>query len=93
VACAKLGKLCQISLLPLTTEQQLQPSDINAINLLNLNFMTPKTHIQYAIGTNNGTIHAIGRWLSQSLQEDPFSVFRVFPAGEKAKVAVDSEIK
>jgi hypothetical protein len=36
VACATLGKLCQISLLPLRTEQQNTLSEINTINLLNL---------------------------------------------------------
>jgi hypothetical protein len=37
VACATLGKLCQISLLPLRTEHHRTSSDINTINLLNLN--------------------------------------------------------
>jgi hypothetical protein len=36
VACATLEKLCQISLLPLRTEQQNTSSEINTINLLNL---------------------------------------------------------
>jgi hypothetical protein len=38
VACATLEKLCQISLLPLRTEQHHNTSsEINEINLLNLN--------------------------------------------------------
>jgi hypothetical protein len=50
MARATLGKLCQISLLPLRTEQHNNASsEINTINLLNLNLMSPKTHVQYAI--------------------------------------------
>jgi hypothetical protein len=37
VACATLGKLCQISLLPLTKNMINTSPDINTINLLNLN--------------------------------------------------------
>jgi hypothetical protein len=48
VACATLGKLCQISLLPLRTEQHNTSSQINTINLLNFILMSPKTHVQYA---------------------------------------------
>jgi hypothetical protein len=47
VACATLGKLCQISLLPLSTEQHNTSSEIKTINLLNFILMSPKTHVQY----------------------------------------------
>jgi hypothetical protein len=47
VACATLGKLCQISLLPLTKNTSTTSLEINTINLLNLILMSPKTHIQY----------------------------------------------
>jgi len=42
-------------------------------------------------GSKQGTNDAIGRWLNQSLQEDPFNVFKVFSAGEKAEVAADGK--
>jgi hypothetical protein len=48
VACATLGKLCQVSLLPLTKNITTSSSEINTINLLNLKLMSPKTHVQYA---------------------------------------------
>jgi hypothetical protein len=41
---------------------------------------TGSTHMN---GNNKEITDAIGRWLNQPLQEDPFSVLRVFPAGGK----------
>jgi hypothetical protein len=45
VACATLGKLGQISLFPLTKNIMNTSLDINAINLLNLILISPRTHV------------------------------------------------
>jgi hypothetical protein len=47
MARATLGKLCQISLLPLKNNNNTS-SEINTINLLNFILMSPKTHVQCA---------------------------------------------
>jgi hypothetical protein len=56
MARATLGKLCQISLLPLRKNTTTTSSEINAINLLNFILMSPKTHVQYATVKHNNNI-------------------------------------
>jgi len=51
---------------------------------------TGSTHMN---GNNKEITDAIGRWLNQPLQEDPFSVLRAFPAGGKVEPAAGSERK
>jgi hypothetical protein len=63
VACATLGKLCQISLLPLRTEQHNTSSEINEINLLNFIFDEPKNACTICDKLDN--------WLNASFRPKP----------------------
>jgi hypothetical protein len=70
MARATLGKLCQISLLPLKNNNNNTSSEINTINLLNFILMSPKTHVQYATDTGESCMMTMTTMMTQMMADE-----------------------